>query len=110
MRRLLRPWPMPAREAEEGGARHVVARTVAGGRAEGLASCVGTGLGGLVHVLAASLGLSLPIAQSAAAFALVKYLGAAYLAYLGIRLLLRRSEASAVRTSDYSCVSGCTRR
>lgn len=72
------------------GVAYVVARTVAGGRSEGLASCLGTGLGGLVHVLASALGLSLVIAQSAAAFAVVKYLGAAYLVYLGIRLLLRK--------------------
>lgn len=78
------------------GIAYVVARTVAGGREEGLASCFGTCLGGLVHVLAASLGLSLVVAQSAAAFALLKYLGAAYLAYLGIRLLLRASDSLAI--------------
>lgn len=71
------------------GIAYVVARTVAGGRAEGLASCLGTGLGGLLHVLAAALGLSLLVAESALAFSLVKYLGAAYLIYLGVRLLLR---------------------
>jgi threonine/homoserine/homoserine lactone efflux protein len=72
------------------GIAYVVARTVAGGRAEGLASCIGTGLGGMLHVAAAALGLSLLIAQSALAFSLVKYLGAAYLVYLGVRLLLRK--------------------
>lgn len=72
------------------GIAYVVARTVAGGRSEGLASCFGTGLGGLVHVLAAAFGLSLVIAQSAWAFNLLKYLGAAYLLYLGIRILLRK--------------------
>ena len=78
------------------GIAYVVARTVAGGRSEGLASCFGTGLGGMVHVLAAALGLSLLVAQSALAFNLVKYLGAAYLIYLGIRLLLRKDEALSV--------------
>jgi threonine/homoserine/homoserine lactone efflux protein len=72
---------------------YVVARTVAGGRAEGLASCIGTGIGGLLHVLAAALGLSLLVAESALAFGLLKYLGAAYLVYLGVRLLLRRDAA-----------------
>lgn len=72
------------------GIAYVVARTVAGGRSEGLASCFGTGLGGLVHVLGAAFGLSLVIAQSAWAFNLLKYLGAAYLLYLGIRMLLRK--------------------
>ena len=74
------------------GIAYVVARTVAGGRSEGLASCFGTGIGGLLHVLAAALGLSLIVAQSAVAFTLVKYLGAAYLIYLGVRLLLRKDQ------------------
>jgi threonine/homoserine/homoserine lactone efflux protein len=75
------------------GIAYVVARTVAGGRSEGLASCFGTGMGGMLHVLAAALGLSLLVAQSAVAFSVVKYLGAAYLIYLGLRLLLRRDDA-----------------
>jgi threonine/homoserine/homoserine lactone efflux protein len=80
------------------GIAYVVARTVAGGRAEGLASCFGTGIGGMLHVLAAALGLSLLVAQSAVAFNLVKYLGAAYLIYLGIRLLLRKDQVFAMET------------
>lgn len=78
------------------GIAHVLARTVAGGRSEGLASCFGTGLGGLLHVLAAALGLSLIIAQSAWAFNVLQYLGAAYLVYLGIRMLMRKNEPIAV--------------
>jgi threonine/homoserine/homoserine lactone efflux protein len=78
------------------GIAYVVTRTVAGGRPEGLASCFGTGLGGMIHVLAAALGLSLIVAQSAVAFNLVKFLGAAYLIYLGIRLLLRREPSFTV--------------
>ncbi len=75
------------------GIAYVVARTAAGGRSEGLASCIGTGLGGLLHVFAAALGLSLLVAESAAAFNVIKYLGAAYLVYLGLRLLLRKDPA-----------------
>jgi threonine/homoserine/homoserine lactone efflux protein len=78
------------------GIAYVVARTVAGGRREGIASCIGTAIGGMAHVLAAALGLSLLIAQSALAFSLVKYLGAAYLIFLGIKLLASRAPASAV--------------
>src|SRR6478609_210703 len=78
------------------GIAYVVARTVAGGRSEGLASCFGTGLGGMLHVLAAGLGLSLLVAESAFAFSLVKYVGAAYLIYLGIRML-RNGEPVAPR-------------
>ena len=76
------------------GVAYVVARTAAGGRAEGLASCVGTALGGMFHVCAAALGLSVLLAQSAAAFSMVKYVGAAYLLYLGVRLLLARTPAA----------------
>ncbi|MDN4015735.1 LysE family translocator [Zwartia panacis] len=80
------------------GLAYVVARTVSGGRAEGLASCLGTSLGGLVHVLASSLGLSLIIAESAMAFNLLKYIGAAYLVYLGVRIL--RSKETQVTVSS----------
>ena len=80
------------------GIAYVVARTVAGGRSEGLASCFGTGIGGMLHVLAAALGLSLIVAQSATAFNLVKYLGAAYLIYLGLRLLMRKDRALAIES------------
>jgi threonine/homoserine/homoserine lactone efflux protein len=72
------------------GIAYVVARTVAGGRAEGLASCFGTAVGGMLHVLAAATGLSLLVARSAVAFSIVKYVGALYLVYLGVRLLLQK--------------------
>ena len=78
------------------GIAYVVARTAAGGRREGLASCLGTALGGMLHVLAASAGLSAVLAHSATAFSIVKYIGAAYLVYLGLRLLLARKAPSAI--------------
>lgn len=73
------------------GMAYVVARTAAGGRSEGLASCLGTALGGLVHVLAAALGVSMLIAQSALAFGVLKWVGVAYLVYLGVGMLRRTS-------------------
>lgn len=78
------------------GMAYVVARTVAGGRPEGLASCLGTAIGGMLHVFAAALGLSMVIAQSALAFSVLKYLGAAYLVYLGLGLLLRNDHPFAL--------------
>lgn len=77
------------------GLAYVVSRTVAGGRAEGLASCVGTGIGGFFHVVAAAFGLSVLIANSAVAFGMVKYIGAAYLVYLGIRMLTGKTHDTA---------------
>jgi threonine/homoserine/homoserine lactone efflux protein len=70
------------------GMLYVLARTLAGGRREGLFSSFGTFLGGMVHVVAAAAGVSIILAKSAVAFATVKYLGAAYLCFLGIRMIL----------------------
>jgi threonine/homoserine/homoserine lactone efflux protein len=70
------------------GMLYVLARTLAGGRREGVLSSLGTFLGGLTHVLAAATGLSIVLATSAMAFALVKYAGAAYLIYLGVRMII----------------------
>ena len=77
------------------GLAYVVARTVAGGRGEGVASSFGTAVGGGVHVLGAGLGLSALIAQSALAFTVVKYAGACYLVYLGVRTLLKGASVAA---------------
>jgi threonine/homoserine/homoserine lactone efflux protein len=70
------------------GILYVLARTLAGGRREGLLSSLGTFLGGMVHVCAAAAGVSIILARSAVAFATVKYLGALYLCFLGIRMIL----------------------
>jgi threonine/homoserine/homoserine lactone efflux protein len=66
---------------------YVVARSVDQGRKAGLASCSGIATGGLVHVLAAAVGLSALLVSSAVAYSVVKYTGAAYLIYLGIKKL-----------------------
>jgi threonine/homoserine/homoserine lactone efflux protein len=70
------------------GMLYVLARTLAGGRREGLLSALGTFLGGMVHVFAAAAGVSIILAKSAVAFATVKYLGAGYLCLLGVRMIL----------------------
>ena len=67
------------------GIFYVTARTLAGGRGVGLASSVGLGLGGLVHVVAGALGVSALVMASAEAFAVLKFAGALYLVYLGIK-------------------------
>jgi threonine/homoserine/homoserine lactone efflux protein len=79
------------------GIFYVAARTLAGGRAEGVASSFGTGLGGMVHVLAGSLGVSAIVLTSAELFTALKLLGAAYLIWIGFRTLQSaRREAAAV--------------
>jgi threonine/homoserine/homoserine lactone efflux protein len=65
----------------------IVTRSIAQGRRAGLASAFGVETGTLVHISAAAAGLSALIASSALAFDVVKYLGAAYLIYLGVRAL-----------------------
>src|ERR671910_3412255 len=69
---------------------YVVARSVEGGRVTGLVSVLGVELGTLVHVAFAAAGLSAVLASSATAFSVVKWLGAAYLVYLGLQHLLAR--------------------
>ena len=69
------------------GMLYVLARALGGGRREGLLSALGTFFGGLVHVFAAAAGVSIILAKSALAFAAVKYLGAGYLCFLGIRMI-----------------------
>lgn len=78
------------------GMLYVLARSLAGGKREGVLSAFGTFLGGMVHVFAAALGVSMILAKSAVAFATVKYVGAAYLCFLGVRMILdaRREKAT----------------
>src|SRR6266481_5215563 len=73
------------------GIFYVLARTLAGGRREGISSALGTFFGGLFHVFAAALGVSAILAASAVAFHTVKYAGAAYLVFLGIRMIRSRN-------------------
>jgi threonine/homoserine/homoserine lactone efflux protein len=72
---------------------YVVTRSVAQGRRAGAVSVLGVGLGNFSHAVAAAIGISAIIASSAVAFTVVKYAGAAYLIYLGIRALLARRQA-----------------
>ncbi len=84
------------------GIFYVLARSLAGGRREGILSSFGTFVGGLFHVLAAALGVSAILAASALAFHTVKYAGAAYLVWLGIRMIRTRNAEMAVSPSQPS--------
>ena len=86
------------------GIFYVMTRSIKGGRAEGLASAIGTSVGGMFHVVAAALSISVVLAASAIVFNLVKYLGAAYLVYLGVQTILSRDVAiheSAITSTGY---------
>jgi len=67
---------------------YVTSRSIGHGRGAGLVSALGIGVGTLLHVAAAALGLSALLMSSAIAFGAVKYLGAAYLIFLGIQKIL----------------------
>src|SRR3954466_10994714 len=83
------------------GIFYVAARALSGGRAEGIASSFGTGLGGMVHVLAGSLGVSAIVLASAELFTALKLVGAGYLVWLGLRTWqAARREALAAVAGD----------
>jgi threonine/homoserine/homoserine lactone efflux protein len=81
------------------GIFYVLARTLAGGRREGAWSSLGTFIGGMFHVFAAALGISAILAASAVAFHAVKYAGAGYLIWLGIRMIRSRNSELHVETT-----------
>ncbi|HEX8122617.1 MAG TPA: LysE family translocator [Solirubrobacteraceae bacterium] len=72
---------------------YILAQSVEHGRRAGVVSALGVAAGGLVHIMAAAAGISALVVSSAVAFSAVKYAGAAYLIFLGIRRLLDREEA-----------------
>jgi len=72
---------------------YIVNRSVSDGRQAGLSAVAGLSLGNLVHALAAAVGLSAVLATSATAFNTVKWLGAGYLIYVGVRTLMRPAPA-----------------
>lgn len=82
---------------------YIVGRSVAQGRGAGLMSALGISAGCCVHALACAFGLTAVLAASATAFTVIKLVGAAYLIYLGVRMIFakqgagRASEAEAVR-------------
>ncbi len=71
---------------------YVVARSIDQGRLAGIVSVLGIALGALIHAVGAAMGISAIFATSAIAFSVVKYLGAAYLIYLGVMTLLKKPE------------------
>jgi threonine/homoserine/homoserine lactone efflux protein len=81
---------------------YIIARSTSQGRKAGFISVLGVDSGTLVHVVSASLGLTALLASSALAFSIVKYIGAAYLIYLGIRTWLSKADTSELATPELS--------
>lgn len=71
---------------------YILARSSREGRAIGIGAALGINAGCLVHTIAAVIGLSAILMTSALAFTLVKYLGAAYLCWIGLRMLMTRQD------------------
>ena len=82
------------------GVIYIVTRTLAQGRGSGLASVVGVAIGNFGNAAAASIGLAAVLATSASAFELVKYLGAAYLFYLGVQALRSKPSGNGVEATN----------
>src|SRR5690606_37663804 len=80
---------------------YIITRSVEQGRRAGLASVMGVELGNLFHVIGAAFGISAILLSSALAFEIVKYLGAAYLIYLGIRKLMSRDEGEQAQVIEH---------
>ncbi len=76
---------------------YIVTRSIDQGRVAGIVSTLGIAVGTLFHVAAAAFGISALLVSSALLFNFVKYLGAAYLIYLGIRKLLVREERQSIQ-------------
>jgi threonine/homoserine/homoserine lactone efflux protein len=74
---------------------YVAARSTAEGRRAGIVSALGIGAGTLVHITALALGLSAVLAAVPVVYDVVRFAGAAYLVWLGVRALLRPSAAPA---------------
>jgi len=81
---------------------YIVGRSLQIGWRGGAAAAIGIGCGCLVHVFGASIGLSALLMASSAAFSAVKWIGAAYLCFLGIKLLLSRTRASGAVGTTFS--------
>ncbi|MDN7180770.1 LysE family translocator [Caballeronia sp. SEWSISQ10-4 2] len=79
---------------------YIVGRSVAQGRGAGVVSALGIALGCIVHTLACAFGLTALLAASATAFTIVKFAGAIYLIYLGVRLIFAKPAAAKERDNQ----------
>jgi threonine/homoserine/homoserine lactone efflux protein len=89
---------------------YIVARSMDGGRLAGLVSVIGIHAGTMVHIAFAAIGISAILASSATAFSVVKWLGAAYLVWLGLQRIFTREEETVPRPSNPNASPASSRR
>ena len=82
----------------------VLTRSISKGKTAGLYSAFGVSLGLIFHTLAVAFGLSLIVAKSAIAFGIIKYLGAAYLFYIGLKALLIKSDQTEIKATEIKII------
>ncbi len=79
---------------------YIVGRSLAQGRGAGVCAALGISSGAMIHTVLGAFGLSAVLAASASAFTVLKYLGAAYLIYQGVRLILEKPEAAGLASTE----------
>jgi threonine/homoserine/homoserine lactone efflux protein len=82
---------------------YIVSNALRSGKRAGMAAALGTSAGVFVHIFAATIGVSALLVASSAAFTALKWLGAAYLVYVGARLLLSRADGAMVLEAATAC-------
>jgi threonine/homoserine/homoserine lactone efflux protein len=102
--------PIPHHTVAGPAVLYIVARSLQQGRTAGLISVLGIHLGTIVHITAAAVGLSALVVSSAFAFAVVKYLGAAYLVWIGIRTFMAKDPDPEAAISSFEVLQSLSVR
>ncbi|MBU3012697.1 LysE family translocator [Polaribacter vadi] len=84
---------------------YILGRSIAQGKKAGILSALGISTGGIFHIIFATLGLSIILAKSATAFEIVKYLGAAYLIFLGLKTIFKKADEKFELTNESEVVN-----
>ena len=84
---------------------YILGRSIAQGKKAGILSALGISTGAIFHIVFATLGLSIILAKSATAFEIVKYLGAAYLIFLGLKTIFKKADGKFVLSNESEIVN-----
>jgi RhtB (resistance to homoserine/threonine) family protein len=80
---------------------YIITRSIAQGKKAGIYSVLGIGSGAIIHIILAGFGLSVILAKSILLFNIIKWIGASYLIYLGVRMLLDKSKLFADKKTEF---------